>query len=350
MEFRVLGTLEAVRDGQSVDLGAFRQRALLALLLTTPKPSSRPTRSSIGCGARSAGPTSRARCGCTCRDCARHSSPIATKRSEGSILLTRSPGYSHPDRAGTTPMSVRFERLVAEARALADTDPAAASLVLGEALGLWRGHAFEEFMYESWAQTEIVRLEELRLEAVEARIDADLNRGMSRQLVSELQTLARQHPLQEHLTGQLMLALYRSGRQADALRAYQLLKGRLGDELGLDPSATLRRLHDQIVTGDEALDGQRQTMPDTGAQPGLAVRGYELREELGERGLRAGLSRLPADRRSGGGDQGHPPRAGRRSRRSSADSKPRHSSSPDSSTPTSSRSTTTGASPAPPTS
>ena len=161
--------------------------------------------------------TSRTRCGCTSRDCARRSSQIARSAPEGSILLTRAPGYlieAAPEEID----AVRFERMVAEGRALADVDPAAASLVLGEALALWRGRAFEDFTYESFAQTEIARLEELRLEAVEARIDADLKRGMSRELISELEALVRQHPLQERLTGQLMLALYRSARQADALR------------------------------------------------------------------------------------------------------------------------------------
>ncbi len=173
--------------------------------------------------------------------------------------------------------------MVAEGRALADVDPAAASLVLGEALALWRGRAFEDFTYESFAQTEIARLEELRLEAVEARIDADLKRGMSRELISELESLVRQHPLQERLTGQLMLALHRSARQADALRAYQLLKSRLGEELGIEPSSGLRKLEEQIVTGDEALEiRSRATMPGSAAEPGLAVRGYELRERIGD--------------------------------------------------------------------
>jgi DNA-binding SARP family transcriptional activator len=283
MEFRVLGSLEAVRDGQPVDLGAFRQRALLALLLTAPNTVFSSDQILDRLWGDDGGAEKQNALWVYVSGLRKALEPDREKRSDGSILLTRSPGYllqTGPDDID----AVRFERLVAEGRALADTDPAAASLVLGEALALWRGRAFEDFMYESFAQTEIARLEELRLEAVEARIDADLNRGMSRQLVSELETLVRQHPLQEHLTRQLMLALYRSGRQADALRAYQLIKGRLGEELGLDPSASLRRLRDQIVVGDEALDGPRQTMPDTGAQPGLAVRGYELRDRLGERG------------------------------------------------------------------
>jgi hypothetical protein len=169
----------------------------------------------------------------------------------------------------------------AEVRALAGIDPAAGSIVLSEALALWRGRAFEDFIYESWAQAEIARLEELRLEAVEARIEADLACGRSRELIPELESLVRQHPLREELTGQLMLALYRSGRQAEALRSYSTLRGRLVDELGVDPSAALGRLHDRMVAGDESLEAPRPAQVLAGVSPGLSVRGYELREEIG---------------------------------------------------------------------
>ena len=154
--------------------------------------------------------------------------------------------------------------------------------MLGESLALWRGRAFEEFTYESFAQAEIARLEELRLEAVELRVDADLRRGLSRELISELESLVRQHPLKERITGQLMLALYRSSRQADALRAYQVLKSRLGEELGIEPSSWLRKLEEQIVTGDEALEVRsRAAVRGAVTEPGPAVRGYELREQIG---------------------------------------------------------------------
>ena len=111
-----------------------------------------------------------------------------------------------------------------------------------------------DFEYEQFAQSEIGRLEALRLEAIGARIEADLRCGRTRELVHELESLVRLHPLREELTGQLMLALYRSGRQVDALRAYRLLRNRLAEELGLDPSEPLRRLETQILTGDAALD------------------------------------------------------------------------------------------------
>ncbi|MDJ0767817.1 MAG: extracellular solute-binding protein [Ilumatobacter sp.] len=281
MEYRVLGKLEVLRDGDPVDLGAFRQRALLALLLTSPNTVWSTDQIIDGLWGDDVGADRQNALWVHVSGLRKALEPEREKRTDGTILLTRPPGYLveiDPDDID----AVRFERLVVEGRSLAETDPAAASLALGEALALWRGRAYEDFTYESFAQTEIARLEELRLEAVGARIDADLQRGLSRELVSELETLVRQHPLREELTGQLMLALYRSGRQAEALRAYQLLQSQLGDELGIEPSNRLRRLEEQIVTGDEALDIGAAGAPAGGAVPGLAVRGYELREQIGE--------------------------------------------------------------------
>jgi len=283
MEFRVLGKLEVLRDGELVDLGSYRQRSLLALLLSEPNTVISTDRIIDGLWGDDT-PTDRQNALWVYVSGLRKAlEPDREKRSEGTILLTRSPGYlvqASPDETDAG----RFEQLLAEGRALAETDPDAASLVLGEALSLWRGRPFEEFTYESFAQPAIRRLEGLRLEAVEARIDADLMRGLARELVSELETLVREHPLQEHLTGQLMLALYRSGRQADCLRSYQTLKARLGQELGIEPSPPIRRLEEQIVTGHQAVDPVPRARPAFGPQPGLAVRGYELRDRLGERG------------------------------------------------------------------
>ena len=186
MEYRVLGKLEVLRDGHPVDLGAFRQRALLALLLTAPNTVFSTDQIIDGLWGADGGIDKQNSLWVYVSGLRTALEPDREKRSEGSILLTRAPGYlveAAPDEID----AVRFERMVAEGRALADVDPAAASLVLGEALALWRGRAFEDFTYESFAQTEIARLEELRLEAVEARIDADLERGMSRELISELE-------------------------------------------------------------------------------------------------------------------------------------------------------------------
>ena len=282
MEYRILGKLDVLRDGESIDLGAFRQRAMLAMLLTSPNMVFSTDQLIDGLWGDDGSVNRQNSLWVYVSGLRKALEPEREKRSEGTILLTRAPGYLlevEPDEID----AVRFERMIGEGRSLAESDPAAASLVFGEALALWRGRAFEDFTYESFAQTEIARLEGLRLEAVEARIDADLDRGMSRELVSELETLVRQHPLQERLTGQLMLALYRSGRQADALRAYQMLTSRLGEELGVEPSISIRRLEERIVTGDPALEsGARGSLPGAGPVAGLVVRGYELREKIGE--------------------------------------------------------------------
>ena len=179
-------------------------------------------------------------------------------------------------------MSGRFERSLAEARVRAETDPAGASLALRAGLAMWRGHAYEEFAYESWAQSEISRLEELRLEAIENRIDADLRLGLSRELVSELQSLVRQQPLRERLVMSLMLALYRCGRVAEALRACASYRQLLVVEAGVEPSRAVRDLEQDILVDDGRLLLPRDT--DVGPlrpRSGLTVRGYELREEIG---------------------------------------------------------------------
>lgn len=281
MEFRVLGTLEATRAGCAVDLGPFRQRALLALLLTSPNVVFSTDQILDGLWGEEGGADKQTSLWVYVSGLRTALEPNRAKRSEGTMLLTRAHGYVlqvEPEQVDAG----RFERLVAEGRALADVDPGAASTVLSQALALWRGRAFEEFMYESFVDAERTRLEGLRMEAVEARIDADLKRGMSRELVPELEALVRQHPLQEHFAGQLMVALYRSGRQADALRTFRQLKSGLREELGVEPSVHLRRVHEQIVMGDDALSGRLQ--PSTNSEPGLVVRGYELRDRLGERG------------------------------------------------------------------
>ncbi len=125
---------------------------------------------------------------------------------------------------------------------------------LREALALWRGPPLAEFAYEPWAQAEIGRLEELRLSALQDRIDADLALGRDGELVGELERLVSEHPLSERLRGQLMLALYRSGRQAEALAAYRAARETLVETLGIEPGAALRQLERAILDQDPALD------------------------------------------------------------------------------------------------
>jgi DNA-binding SARP family transcriptional activator len=129
---------------------------------------------------------------------------------------------------------------------------------LREALALWQGPALVDFLDQRWAQAAAARLEELRLTAPERRTDIDLEAGRHAQVVSELEALVREHPLREGLRGQLMLALYRSGRQADALDAYQEARRTLVEQCGIEPSAALQQLQRGILTQDPALDEQSE--------------------------------------------------------------------------------------------
>jgi class 3 adenylate cyclase len=148
----------------------------------------------------------------------------------------------------------RFVSLASDGReTLVAGDPASAATVLREALALWRGPALADFLYEPFAQTEIARLEELRTVVLEERIDADLALGRHAELVSELEALVQAQPLRERPRAQLMLALYRSGRQADALAAYRTARATLVEELGIDPGPDLRELEAAILRQDESL-------------------------------------------------------------------------------------------------
>jgi WD40 repeat protein/DNA-binding SARP family transcriptional activator len=164
-----------------------------------------------------------------------------------------------------------FETLAAKGQQLRATDPAQAAAVLREALELWRGPPFADLADAASLQPEITRLEELRLAVVEDRVGADLDAGAARDVVGELEALLAEHPLREGLWGLLMVALYRSGRQADALAAFERARRLLADELGIDPSAELRSLHAQVLRQDPSL---RAT--------GATLKGYRLLERVGE--------------------------------------------------------------------
>jgi hypothetical protein len=149
----------------------------------------------------------------------------------------------------------RFERLVcAGSEALAHERPADAATHLREGLALWRGPPFADVAYEGFAQGEIARLEERRAVALERRIDADLALGRHADVVSELEALVARQPLRERLRGQRMLALYRCGRQADALEAFHQARRRLVEEVGVEPGPELRGLHEAILRHDPSLD------------------------------------------------------------------------------------------------
>jgi DNA-binding SARP family transcriptional activator len=246
MEFRVLGPLELWDEGGEVSLSGPKPRALLAVLLLHANevvPTDRlidelwGEDSPEGAVAALRVNVSRLR-----------------KALPPDVLTTRSPGYLvrvEPDELDLH----RFERLVDEGRSLLARGLAAdASERLRDALALWRGPALADFAYESFAQAAIARLEEIRLAALELRIDADLALGRHDELVGEVEALVAAHPLRERLRGCLMTALYRSGRQAEALDAYQDARHALVDELGIEPSQAVQQLNSAILRQDPSID------------------------------------------------------------------------------------------------
>lgn len=245
MEYRVLGPFEAVRDGQTLKLGGPQQRAVLVVLLLHRGeviPADRLIDELWG----ERPPATAAK---TLQGYISH---LRKTLGQG-VLITRGPGYLLAPESAQLDAD-RFEELVAEARRTLQEDNAvAAAGQLRAALELWRGPALADFAYASFARPEIARLEDARLDAIEDRIEADLQLGRHRELVGELESLVGADPNRERLLAQLMLALYRSGRQADALDAYRRGRQALDDELGLEPGPELRALEQRILSQDPAL-------------------------------------------------------------------------------------------------
>jgi class 3 adenylate cyclase len=244
LEFRVLGPLEIRSPRGVVSLGGGKPRALLAdLLIHLGQVVSVDRLIDDLWGA--AAPVT-----------ARHALEVHVSQlrkvlgPHGGPLVTRAPGYVFDVDPPHLDAFV-FERLLGEARR--SSDAAAARDAVGEALALWRGPALAEFTYEPFAQAEIARLEELKVQAVEQRIEADLELGRDLELVAELESLIAANPLRERLRGQLMIALYRAGRQADALAAYREARRTLVDDLGVDAGPELRALETAILRQDESL-------------------------------------------------------------------------------------------------
>jgi hypothetical protein len=212
-----------------------------------------------------------------------HNQVSALRRAMGANgrLETHGSAYRLPIGPGERDLD-RFEELVARGRAQTDADPAAAAEILQRALDLWRGPPLSDVAYESFAQAEIARLEETRWAAFGARIEAELAVGRHAEVVPELEAAVAEQPLRERLRGQLMLALYRCGRQAEALEAYRTARRTLVEEIGVEPGAELRALQDAILAQDPALDAPPgpEELPaalDAGS-PLLAGRDRELAE------------------------------------------------------------------------
>jgi YVTN family beta-propeller protein len=246
VEFRLLGRFEVVEGDRPVALGGPKQRALLAvLLLRRGEAVSSDRLIDEIWGEQPPASANKIVQG--------YVSHLRKALGDG-LLVTRGRGYLLRTEPGQTDAD-RFEALAGQGRqALERGDALTAAAVLREALGVWRGPALADFAYAQFAQAEIARLEESRVAALEDRIDADLALGEQTRLVGELEGLVREHPLREHLRGQLMLALYRSGRQADALQAYQDARRELLDGLGLEPGGALQELERAILAHDPGVD------------------------------------------------------------------------------------------------
>ena len=244
-QFSLLGPLSVSSDGTPIALGGQKRRALLAVLLLDA--NSVVSRDRLIDALWGEDPPETAR-----NTIQVYISQLRKLLPEGA-LETVPPGY----RLVIEPESVDlfdFARLSEEGRAaLAAGDAVAGADTLRAALALWRGAPLADLAWEPFAQAEIVRLGELRLAALEDRIDADLALGRHGQLIGELEQLVVQQPLRERLRAQLMLALYRSGRQADALAVYQRARRTLVDELGLEPSESLKQLQREILAHDPSL-------------------------------------------------------------------------------------------------
>jgi DNA-binding SARP family transcriptional activator len=242
LDYRILGPLEVVDADRRLPLGGPKQRSLLAVLLLHANEvvSADSLIDRLWGG---------------------EPPPTASKVLQVQVwrlrkalgrdaLITRPPGYML--QVGPEEVDLaRFERLVGEAQSGA---PDAAAAKLREALGLWRGVPLADLAHEDFVTAEVARLEELRVVALEQRVEADLALGRHGELVPELEALVAEHPYRESLHGQLMLALYRSGRQADALERFQALRGLLDEELGLEPGEQLKQLQKAILAHDPSLD------------------------------------------------------------------------------------------------
>lgn len=261
MEFRLLGPLEVSDGNTSIPLGGPKQRLVLAHLVLRanqvvpaevlidavwgeePPQAARNTLQTYVSHLRKA---------------------IGNDRVAG-----RAPGYLLRAEPGEVDAQ-RFETALREARRLAG-DPERSAEALREALALWRGSALADLALEPSIQGEAARLEELRLQALEEWIAAEMELGRHEELVPELEVLVSQHPLRERLWAHLMHALYRSGRQGEALGAFQRAREILADELGIDPSPDLQRLNERVLRQDETLVAR-----------GRPLRGYRLLEKIGE--------------------------------------------------------------------
>ena len=257
MDFSILGSVEAVLDGRVLSLGGPRQRALLARLLVDANRVVSADR--LTADLWEAPPQD--------AHGALQNQVSRLRKVLGDRLVTKAPGYLLRVEPGELDLD-RFRSLVAEAGSTADLS--SRSRLLREADSLFSGGPLAD-VDAPFAASEAAALDELRLAAVEGRVDADLGRGRHAELVPELGALVRAHPVRERLRGQHILALYRCGRQADALDAYRATKRMLDEELGLEPSPALRELERAILTQDASLAAAATVADEPAPPPGAPV-------------------------------------------------------------------------------
>jgi YVTN family beta-propeller protein len=246
MLFRILGDLEVVQDARRVPLGSHQQRAVLAMLVLRAGEVVPAARLIDGLWGDAPPPTG-------AKTVQVYVSRLRQALTGDGVIATRDHGYLLRADPDDVDLGVFEQRVTAARAAFADGDVDRASALLRDGLALWRGPPLQEFADEPFGREEIGRLEELRLAALELRIDADLARGRHAEVVAELERLAAQHPYRERVHALRMLALYRCGRQSDALDAYRALRTRLVDDLGIEPSRPLRDLHDEVLRQDPVL-------------------------------------------------------------------------------------------------
>jgi DNA-binding SARP family transcriptional activator len=280
VEFRILGPLEVWHEGRPVRIGGAKERALLVLLLLHAGEPVSVDRLIDELWGESPPATARK---------SLHVRVAGLRRAlRGDALITRGDAYLirlQPDQFDLK----RFEQLLSDGSdALAAGDAPGAITALREALALWRGPALADFAYESFAQVPIARLEELRLHALERRIEAQLQLSLHAEVIAELEELVAAHPSRERLRGLLMLALYRDGRQTQALELYRRTREELVEELGIEPSPALQMLQQAILRQDPSL-----AAPPAGPQRSILVAPQDARRLVELVGLAEPLANRP---------------------------------------------------------
>jgi predicted ATPase/DNA-binding SARP family transcriptional activator len=252
MDFHILGPLEALDEGHAVALGGSKQRALLALLLLHANETLSTERLIDGLWGEHP-PATAAKTVQVHISRLRKALVAGAGNGPDGVVVTREHGYElrvDPECLDAH----RFERLLAQGRSQLEAGhPEHAASTLEEALSLWRGRPLDDLAFEAFAQREIARFDDLHIDALEQLVEAKLALGRHVEVVAQLEALIAEHPYREGLRAQLMLALYRSGRQAEALQAYQDARRTLVEELGIEPGERLRELERAVLAQDAAL-------------------------------------------------------------------------------------------------